>query len=280
MFLVYARVSLSKRSSGIARINFPVDRTSVSKIVGHSDFLRKLNEADGPLRQSELCDRLDKSKSTTHRKMKYLEKEGIVEKSDGTYELTDYGEFIAMRTERYLSEMVDIEKYRDFLSTVADTELGLDFISGASVTHSTDGNPMAPLVRLTELTSRSEEILVLTNSIAPESFEIGRQGIREGTKTVKMIIDRRTLDSIRGSDLYGEELRKDLSTGNLSLWIHDEPIEYQIGVMDGVLCLGAEDENRMPVAMLETEDKEAVSWGKRVFKEFKSRSEMLYISDV
>jgi predicted transcriptional regulator len=90
-----------------------------------------------------------------------------------------------------------------------------------------------------------------------------------------MVVDRRTVESISDSEWFGEELNKDLCTGNFDLWVHEQPVPYQIGVMDGRLCLGAENDDRMPVAMLETENKEAIEWAERVHSKYKDRSKKL-----
>jgi predicted transcriptional regulator len=94
------------------------------------------------------------------------------------------------------------------------------------------------------------------------------------------VVDGRTIESIRGSEWFGEELEKDLRTGNFDLWVHDDPVPHQIGLMDGRLCLGAEDENRMPVAVLETEDEKAVGWARECFRRYRRRSDRLESTDV
>ncbi len=257
-----------------------MDSEEISKIVKLIPYISELRDADEPIRQSELRRRVDTSKSTAHRATKHLEQEGIISNVGGGYALTEPGELIAEITCGYVSEIKATDEYREFLSIVRRTDLSLSGVSDAKVTRASSRNPVAPLVRLAEITAGADKVRVLTNSIAPESFEVGRQGIREGEKSVEMVVDRRTIDSIRGSEWFGEELKKDLRTDNFSLWIHEEPVSYQIGLMDGKLCLGAEDENRMPVAMLETENTEAVGWARDVFDKYRRRSDRLKSTDV
>ena len=252
-----------------------VERRTASKFIKLSVFLSELRESEKPLRQTELCERTNKSKSTTHRNIRTLEEEGAIRKRGSGYELTKFGSVVAKSTSIYLSEIETAERYREFLEIIADTALRLEDIKEGDVTRTSRNNPVAPLVRLAEVTVNAEEIRVLTNSIAPESFEVGRRGIREGKKTVEMVVDRRTIESIRGSEWFGEELEKDLRTGNFDLWVHNDPVPYQIAVMDGRLCLGAEDEDRMPVAVLETKNEDAVGCARQIFEEFRNRSEKL-----
>ena len=255
-------------------------RDEIQTIVKTSPVLQELRDSEEPLHQSEIRRRLDKSKSTTHRRMKKLEKMEFISGGDQGYSLTLLGETVARKTEEYVSEVSVADEYEEFLETVKEAELSLRDIADADVTRASSENPVAPLVRLAEITADASEVRVLTNSVAPESFKVGREKIREGEQEVEMVIDGRTIKSIRGNDWFGEELKRDLGTENLELWVHREPVPYQIGIMDDRLCLGAEDENRMPVALLETENESAVKWAQREFKSYRERAERLAASDV
>jgi len=257
-----------------------IDHEDVHETVRLYPALGVLEEADEPLRQSEILERLDVSKSTTHRQMNRLNQMDFVVKEDDGYSLTDLGGAVAERTGEYVSEVSTAHEYREFLDTLNGADLSLSEVSDAEVTRATTDSPVAPLVRLAELTADASEVLALTNSVAPESFKVSREKMRDGEQEVDMVIDGRIMESLRSSDWFGEEVRQDLSAGTLRLWVHDEPVPYQIGVMDDRLCLGAEDENRMPVAMLETENESAVEWAQREFKRYRERAERLAASDV
>lgn len=254
----------------------------IQEVVKLRPVLRELEYSSQPLQQSEIRRRLNRSKSTTHRRVKRLEEMEFVFKNgnrDG-YVLTDLGEAVAEMTAEYVSEVRAAEEYEEFLGTVNETELRLEDIDDGEVTRATDDNPVAPLFRLAEVTAGASEVRALTNSVAPEGFEVGMEEMRKGKQEVEMVIDRRTMEPIRGNDRFGEEVRQDLRSGSLRLWVHDEPIPYQIGVIDDRLCLGAEDENRMPVALLETENDTAVEWAERTFERYRERSRRVEPDDV
>lgn len=254
----------------------------LQEVVKLSPVLRELDSSSQPLQQSEIRRRLDRSKSTTHRRVKRLEEMEFVSKNgDGDgYILTDLGEAVAERTAEYVSEVRAAEEYEEFLDKLDGTDLRLTDIADADVTRSTHENPVAPLVRLAELTAEASEVRALTNSVAPESFKVGREKMRRGEQEVEMVIDERTMESVRGSEWFGGEVRQDVRSGNLRLWVHDEHVPYQIGIMDGRLCLGAEDEDRMPIAVLETENDAAVEWAENTFERYRERSRRLEAGDV
>jgi len=252
------------------------------KLVKLGVTLDVLKSVDEPFSESEVYDRLDTSKSTTHRRMKELDEKGMIieKRGEGEYVLTEVGRAVADRTDEYTSEISRMREYEDFLSTINSTELELDYISDGEVTRASPENPVAPLVRLAEVTTEASEAKILTSSIAPQAFEVGQEKVRQGEQKVEIVLDRRTIDSIRNSRWFSEELEMDTETGNLRVWIHEGPVPHQVGILDEKLCLGAEDEDRMPVAVLETENEEAVEWARHTFEEYKKRSEPLSHSEL
>lgn len=257
-----------------------MDHDHLSSISRHLPLLLELQGTDG-LRQSELRDRLDQSKSTTHRNVKTLTELDLLERTEEGYRLTPLGEIVTQQVEDCARTVDVAHRYREFLPTVQRSELRLNHLTDSEVTHATDSNPMAPLVRLAEITTQANEVRVLTNSIAPRSFDVGRDGVRKGDKQIRMVVDSRTIDTVQETRWYGEELRKDLETGNLEIWIHEERVPYQIGLFDGEkLCLGAEDEEGRPTAMLETTNHDAIGWAEEAFEVYRSRSEQLLPTEI
>ncbi|MDY7080853.1 MAG: MarR family transcriptional regulator [Halobacteria archaeon] len=249
----------------------------VTRISKHLPLLVKLRDADEGLRQSEVRDKLNQSKSTTHRKVKTLEEMGLITKADSGYELS---RIVTEEVENCVSNIETAYRYDEFLATVARSNLRLDYIKDSPVMRASETNPMAPLIRLAEITAESDEARVLTNSVAPRSFDVGREGVRSGEKEIEMVLDYRTVESVQETKWYGEELEKDLETGNLEIWIYDNEVPYQIGIFDDRLCLGAEDEDGRPTAMLETEDEDALSWARETFERYKRDEEKLLPSDI
>jgi len=252
----------------------------LQEVVKLSPVLRELDSSSQPLQQSEIRRRLNRSKSTTHRRVKKLDEMDFVSKNGDGYVLTGLGEAVAERTAEYVSEVRTAREYEEFLETLNETELRLADISDGKVTRAIPENPVAPMVRLAEVTSEASDVRALTNSVAPEIFKVGREKMRRGEQEVEMVIDERVMETVHGSDWFGEEVRHDVRSGNLRLWIHENDIPYQMGILDDRLCLGAEDEDRMPVALLETENQDAVEWAERTFEEYRERSGRLMKSDI
>ncbi|WP_172824899.1 winged helix-turn-helix domain-containing protein [Halorientalis sp. IM1011] len=255
-------------------------RDDVIDVIRREPVLRTLRRSDTVLRQSDLTDRLDLSKSTAHRAIATLEDLGAIERVDGGYALTALGAVLADETTGYLTRIDRIGDLAVFLDVIEELPFDLDDFEAYSVTHATVDNPTAPMIRLAELTERSTTVRVVTSSLAPQSFDAGRHLLRQGELTSAMVLDRRAFDSLIESERYGADLAADLRETPLSLYRHDDPIPFQLGLMDGTLCLGANDRNRRPEALLETSSDAAVSTGEALFEQYRDRAERITPADV
>lgn len=255
-------------------------RDDVIDVIRREPVLRTLRRSDTVLRQSDLVERLDLSKSTAHRAIGTLEDLDAIERVDGGYALTALGAVLADETAAYLTRIDRAGELAAFLDVIEDLPFEIDDFGEYSITHATVDNPAAPMIRLAELTEQSTTVRVVTSSIAPQSFDAGRYLLREGELTSTMVLDQRAYDSLLGSERYGADLAADLRETPLSLYRHEDPIPFQLGLMDETLCLGAEDRNRRPIALLETSADAAVSTGQALFERYRDRAERITPADV
>jgi len=257
-----------------------MDRDDVIDVIRREPVLSTLRQSDTVLRQSDLTARLDLSKSTAHRAIATLEDLDAIERVDGGYALTALGAVLADETSAYLTRIDRVGELAAFLDVIEELPFEIDDFEAYSVTHATVANPTAPMIRLAELTERSTTVRVVTSSIAPQSFDAGRHLLRQGELTSTMVLDRRAYDSLLGSERYGADLARDLQETPFSLYRHDDPIPFQLGLMDDTLCLGAEDQHRRPTALLETSADAAVSTGEALFERYRDRAERITPADV
>ena len=256
-----------------------MNREELGKVHRELPLLLELRDSDSGLTQKEIGIQLDHPKSTVHRKIRHLEDMDLVRKSGSGYELTSLGSLVTDELEDCLLTVKTAAEREEFLDIVEDSDLRLEDLRDADVTRATEANPFLPRIRLAEVARDAEEARVLAGRMTPGGFEVGRTGIRDGTMNVELVIDSDVLDSFDVVGWYGEEVKQDLEDDGLEVWVHDD-VRYRLGVLDGKLCLGAEDENGMPNALLETTDDEAVGWAHDVFEEHRQESDRLTVSDV
>ncbi len=235
-----------------------MEHDELGKIYSHLPVLVEIRDAEEGLLQRDLRDRLGQSKSTVHRKVKWLEDQGLVERDD-TYTVSQLGAVVTRKFESCAEEVEAAAEFVEFLDVVESTDLRIEDIRGGRVTRASEDNPFQPMTRLGELAVGVEDARVLTGSMAPQGFSVGRRGVRTGEMTLDLVVDTDIVDTVDVSGWYGEGLEEDLDSGNLEIWVHQD-VPHRIGVLDDELVLGTEDENGMPDALLETGEPSAVEW--------------------
>jgi predicted transcriptional regulator len=243
-------------------------------------ILTEMWDSDAPLSQRDISDRCGISKSTAHRNVKSLIDKGILRKENGGYVLTDIGEVVADETARYVSRIQKAKKNPNIPDFVLDTGLEIEHVVDGKVTRSSRGNPLAPLSRLAEVTKKAEKAHVMTNSVAPESLDAGLGRVLDGEQDIEVVVGERVLESMLGTGWLGDKLLEAVSTENLRIWICEDLIPHQICVIDSKLCYSIENESGMPVALLETENDEAIRWAKRVFEKHREEARRLRPSEI
>jgi len=256
-----------------------MDTESLGKVHKNISVLTEVRDADGGLTQKEIGRILDHPKSTTHRKVRWLEGMDLVDKSDSRYELTDLGRIVTDEVEECDSRVKTAARHEEFLDIVSDTDLSLDHIENATVTRVREENPFEPMSRLAELVDGAEEAYVLARSMTPRGFAAGRESIRRGDTELKAVVDSDIPDYVDIAEWYGDGVEDALEEGRIEIWVHDD-IDYNLAVLDGKLCLGSEDEEGVPDALLETTEERAVEWAHEEIERHKQDSERMTVSDV
>ena len=256
-----------------------MEREDLGKVHKNLPVLTELRDSEGGLTQKEIGRRLDHPKSTTHRKVRWLEEMNLVKKSGSRYELTDLGRIVTDEVEDCCSKVKRAMEVREFLDVLSDSDLCLEEVKEADVTRVRDENPFEPMTRLAELVDGTKEAYVLAKSMAPRGFAAGRESIRRGDTELEIVVDSDIPGYVDIAEWFGDGIENALETGRLKIWVHDD-IEYNFAVLDGKLCLGSEDENGVPDAILETTDRRAVEWAREEMERHKQISDRLTVSDV
>lgn len=251
----------------------------MEKVHRNLPVLLEVRDSDNGLTQKEIGRRRGHPKSTTHRKINWLEEMDLVTKSGSRYELTDLGRLVTDEVEECHSKVRSAVGFEEFLGVISDSDLTLEDIEGAKVTRVRDENPFEPMTRLAELVEGTEEAYVLAKSMAPRGFAAGRERVRRGDTNLEIVVDSEIPDYVGIADWFGDGIENALGTGRLKIWVHDD-VEYNLAVLDGKLCLGSEDESGVPDALLETADEAAVDWAHEVLERHKESSDRLTTSDI
>ena len=227
---------------------------------------------EAPGRPSELGERVDATRTTIHRILAgFLDRQWVV-KRDGEYQVTVTGRRM---WDKYEALLAEAERARECgplaanLGPLAD-ELPASALESGRLTGSSDGDPLAPVSRLTEWFRAAEGTVYAVSPIVAEPFnEAGAELLESGVE-IEYIIDRSVLE--RSRERYAEELAYGRGHDRIDIYVHSEPLEIGLVVDDSRCCVVAYDGDGNIRATLEASDDATRAWAKDAYERRREQS--------
>lgn len=235
-------------------------------------LLERLLEA-GPSTQRDLRDHLDASRSTVTRSLSALEERGWIEQSQGVYRLTPPGEVVTDEFTSLLESIRTTDELSVFLDWFPYAEYSLDVsrLRGAEITSAGPPDPYAPARKQTELLERVDRFRGFLPSLDIEGTRVVHEQITERGFEAEIVVSE-SAEATIGSGEYAELFREQVSTGRLTVLVVDDDLPFYLGVAEGVVQIGVEDDEGFPRALLETTDESVREWATDVYERFRDRA--------
>lgn len=233
----------------------------------------------GPLRRSEIETKLDVSRTTAHRIARALADHGFVERIDGRYALTPFGEVAAAEVERVRTAFAAADRLRPFLDAVADTpfELDVSWFADSEVTTSGPGDPYAPVEQFMKLLSETDSLRGFdTTSVAPIFVDEIREEILDGMATSVVYLPT---VAAQIAESYPEELADAMASNDLQLYTR-ESLPFGLALFDDRVGLGAyDDRTGMLTVFVDTDDPRALAWGERLYEYYRDDADLFELAE-
>lgn len=235
-------------------------------LVRRSPLLEELRRE--PLDRAEIRDRLDVSRSTSHRHTRLLAELDVVERRHGRFALTESGRLLADAMVRFKSDVGTALRLAPVLEAVGDApvELDADALVGATVTSTDDGDPFSPVVRFVSLARETETLRGLDiDAIAPLYMEEITRHIVEGMETVDVSLPEVTRNAL---DDYPERCVDACASGNLTVRLHDD-LPFALAVFDDRVGIGVyERDTRNLRTFVDTDAPAVREWALTVYESY------------
>jgi predicted transcriptional regulator len=228
------------------------------------------------LRPTELCDRIDATRTTIQRILAGFHERTWVEKVDGRYRPTVTGRRI---DERYGALRTTAERADRFAPLAKHVgELGAQLPSEAfetgQITAANDQDPLAAVDRIVEwLEASGGRHIQTTTPIVARSFNETVASLLEDDLRVDMVIDRGVLE--QSAAVFETALERGQSHDQVSVSVVAEQLADGLMVRDDSAGIASYDETNNVRAVLVSEDKAVVSWAREQFEAIESRSRPL-----
>ncbi|MFC4246944.1 helix-turn-helix transcriptional regulator [Natribaculum luteum] len=214
----------------------------------------------GPAQPADLVAHTGSSRTTVHRTLNELVDRGWVRRVDDGYAITGTGDLALETYQDARRRFRTLDRFEAFLEGVDDApEIELEWLEGARLETESDENPHRPIERYADglATADGEEFYGVTPVITRQFIDVHEPIIR-GETTVKLVISNATLRAV--ADQYPRQLRESLEFDNYELYATDETPSMGTTIYGERVFLGAYDDRRRLVAVVESTDPDLRAW--------------------
>lgn len=250
---------------------FPADL--VSLFARRDALLRSL--ADGPVRKSDLVDRLDVSRSTIDRSVRELTAAGVIERGDAGYELTLRGRLLFEEYQRFHDRARGVDRSDGILEVLpADAPVDPVLLADATVTESTRRAPYEPVEAHLELVTSATSMRLVSTAATGQYVDVVRQRVVDGGMEVSVACAPHVLDRLVAE--YSDALQEAFETGRVELRELESSPPFSLAVVDHAdgrcvsVLVYADDGIR---GHLRNDDPAAVEWGEAFFERHWTRGD-------
>ncbi len=222
---------------------------------------------DGPKTAMELEEALSMSRSTIHRATQTFCDQGLLEKTERTFELTGLGEETANQLAAFQSGVRVACRLEPFLNTVPldEVDVPVEHFEGATVTCPSARQTHFGVKRIIELIEESESLRMFTSIISPVYVDVAHREMLNGTD-IEVIFDEELVDII--AEEYHEEAMEAFDSGRFDVLVYDG-VPFELFLFDTKLGMAAHDDSGIPRVFVETDDPDAFAWAERLFARYR-----------
>lgn len=232
---------------------------------------------EGSLTKTELRDRLNVSRTTVTRNLDALKERNWVTKANGEYAITRIGELVADELFDLVEVMRTAARLEGIMEWIPDEEFDLDLrcLTDADITLADPSDPYAPAREHANRLESADEFRGLLPAVGHEPMRSARQGVLNGARH-ELVFERPVAQVIQSKEEYTNLIEEMESTGRIEVRVVDDSIPYYVGLLNGTVQIGVEDDNGLPRALLETDSDEARKWAERTYERYRRASESLF----
>lgn len=245
---------------GVDRDEADVLRTAISRRRVFRVF------EDGGATRSDVQLALDVSRSTAHRVVKTFESLEIVERRNGTYELTPFGRVVREETERATSTIRVARLLAPLLRTLdaTDERLDLHAFDGANVTEPEAGDPYRPIRRLSALVAGTSKIQEFAPTAPDPAYQRTLYDRVQDELQAEILYPATVVDHLRRES--ADALERATDNGSLDICVGDPP-SFRLIIADERVYLGGYNEEASQLQIVaDTANPDAVKWATRCFE--------------
>lgn len=257
-----------------------VAREALRTLLDRQEFVDAL--LDGSKDKRTLVSATDVSRSTVNRAVRDLEGQELVERVNGEYRTTAYGELLADEFTSLLDTAAFAWNVRDVLEQIPTDVLDFDLarLAGASITTPMPANPSAPLERVVEIKRTASSLRSLASGRSPGALDAHERGLEAGDAHFESVLSDGLLSWLAADADRRQRVADLLAYDDLDVYVSEDDIEIPLGITEDVVFFGVVSPEGAPIALVESTDQVVRDWAVDTFEATRDAAESVTPDDL
>lgn len=219
---------------------------------------------EAPRERHELADVTDVSRVTLSRILANLEGRDWIERTNGRYEATPRGAFVAAELTQLLANMEMLEELDGAMEWLPTDQFDFDLtcLRDADVAMSSWGDHTAQIRRVAEVTRGAGRIRGTASGVSRGVVNAVWEATTDGNASFEGVYDATALDIVRSDAGLRRQHRELLESGNADIlrYVGDQSRLLMVMTCDDTVLLCGHDEDGPPPGTLESTDERVYAW--------------------
>jgi predicted transcriptional regulator len=229
-----------------------------------------------PHSRDGLMNATDVSRPTLARILDDLESRAWITQRGQTSRITSLGMWVHEDFTELLETMDTARKLRDIVQWLPTDTLAFDFscLTEATITLPSQSEPLAPMNRASTLERTAKRSRVFTHALPTPCLNAHWQAITTGKGQFDAVVTPRVIETM-AEPAHESQFVDLLASERAAVSVYDDDIPRVVGINDGVVYFGIDDEKGAPLALIETDDEAVLAWAEETFETYRRSASLL-----
>lgn len=230
--------------------------------------------------RDELMEATDVSRPTLARILDDLETRAWITQRGQNCRLTSLGAWVHEEFTDLLEMMDTACQLRDIVQWLSPETLAFDIssLAGAEVTLPYQSDPLAPMHRAGDLECTATHSRVLTHSLPTPCLDAHWEAITTGTQQFEAVVTPSVIKTMT-ERAHVSQFVDILSSDQAIVFVYDDTVPTVVGINDGVVYFGVDDDKGAPLALIETDDETVRTWAEETFESYRHDAALLTLDE-
>lgn len=257
-------------------MNTPIDDVAFLALSENRIALLKALSDEHTHSRDELMDAIDVSRPTLARILDDLETRAWISQHGQSCRITSLGTWVYEEFTDLLETMDTVQQFRDIAQWLSTETLAFDLscLAGATLTLPDQSDPLAPMHRAGDLERTATQSRVVTHALPTPCLGAHWEAITTGVHQFEAVVTPSVVETMT-EPTHVSQFVDILTSDQATVFVYDDTVPDIIGINDGVVYFGVDDDKGAPLALVETDDEAVLTWAEESFESYRHEAWVL-----